>query len=207
MSDSVFFSSFSNLPFLSGTLVFLYEQILIRYFHLFLGTKFPTILTCWQCGFEPAEKIERAIVDYYDSAACPLLPAEKALYKEIAHLMLHPETFVESRKVLEEGHELVARMEAEISDVILFGVTNWDHPSFKLLQKRFPEMFEKHLRFVVISGDVGTVKPHEGIFREALRRLQEIDPSIEAKDCMFIDDEACNVNGARAIGMQGWVYA
>lgn len=54
---------------------------------------------------------------------------------------------------------------------------------------------------VVLSSDVGMIKPHPEIFELAAERLG-FDPS----ECVFIDDIEDNVKGAISIGMIGIVY-
>jgi epoxide hydrolase-like predicted phosphatase len=51
---------------------------------------------------------------------------------------------------------------------------------------------------VIGSGDEGIMKPDPAIFRLALERL-----GIEPGEAVFIDDFIENIQGARAVGMQG----
>ena len=170
------------------------------------GIKMPTILTCWQCGYEAGAVIEEDINNYYDSDDCKLKDCEKDIFREIAHLMLNPEKFVASRKVLNDGQELLTRIRTELPDVLCFSVTNWDFPSFALLKAKFPHVFEQ-LQFVVISGEVHTVKPHPEIFGIALEKVLEINPDIDGSHCLFIDDELANAIGAGVAGLKGWHYS
>jgi HAD superfamily hydrolase (TIGR01509 family) len=54
---------------------------------------------------------------------------------------------------------------------------------------------------VALSFQVGVLKPEAGIYRAALERL-ELAPGA----CVFIDDLADNVRGARALGIQGLLF-
>lgn len=54
---------------------------------------------------------------------------------------------------------------------------------------------------VIWSYQVGMVKPQPGIYRLAAERL-----GVEPNKCVFIDDRTSNVDGARAVGMQGIQY-
>ena len=54
---------------------------------------------------------------------------------------------------------------------------------------------------VVISADVGLVKPDSDIYRLVCRRL-EVEPS----EAVFIDDVERYVDGARAVGMKAILY-
>jgi putative hydrolase of the HAD superfamily len=50
---------------------------------------------------------------------------------------------------------------------------------------------------VVVSSEVGSLKPEPDIFRIALSRL-----GVEPGESLFVDDRAVNVAGAEAVGMQ-----
>src|SRR5919109_4099692 len=63
--------------------------------------------------------------------------------------------------------------------------------------EEFGDLFDA----VVISGEVGMRKPDPEIFRHAARSI-----SLEPKDCVFVDDLAPNVDGAKAVGIEGIVH-
>ncbi len=67
----------------------------------------------------------------------------------------------------------------------------------ELLPGRF-ELFE-HL---VLSYEVGHLKPAPDIYRHAIERC-----GAQAEACLFIDDLAVNVKGARACGMRGLLFS
>ena len=54
---------------------------------------------------------------------------------------------------------------------------------------------------VVLSSDIGAVKPHPAIYEYMLTQLE-----LQASECVMIDDLPPNVEGARQVGMQGIVY-
>lgn len=53
----------------------------------------------------------------------------------------------------------------------------------------------------IVSGDVKCVKPEAEIFQNLIHRYGLIP-----EECVFIDDVAANVDGARRIGMHGIVF-
>jgi putative hydrolase of the HAD superfamily len=55
---------------------------------------------------------------------------------------------------------------------------------------------------IVISGEVGVVKPDARIYHLAAERLR-----VPAADCLFVDDFVENVVGARGAGMQTFHFA
>lgn len=54
---------------------------------------------------------------------------------------------------------------------------------------------------VVLSSDIGAVKPHPAIYEYMLAQL-----NLPADQCVMIDDLPPNVEGARQVGMHGVVY-
>jgi len=54
---------------------------------------------------------------------------------------------------------------------------------------------------IIISGDVGMIKPNEDIYLYFLKKFH-----LNPKDCVFIDDQISNINAAKKLGIQGiWV--
>jgi len=51
---------------------------------------------------------------------------------------------------------------------------------------------------IVLSGEVGVMKPDPRIYQAALQQL-----GVQAKQAVFIDDFPHNIDGARAVGMHG----
>jgi epoxide hydrolase-like predicted phosphatase len=54
---------------------------------------------------------------------------------------------------------------------------------------------------IVISGEVGLRKPEPEIFLLAARRLE-----LKPDECVFVDDLGLNVDGSRAVGMNGILH-
>jgi putative hydrolase of the HAD superfamily len=54
---------------------------------------------------------------------------------------------------------------------------------------------------MVISAEVGVVKPDPKIFQIALDQLQ-----VRAKEAMFVDDFKVNIEGCESVGMQGLLF-
>lgn len=53
----------------------------------------------------------------------------------------------------------------------------------------------------LISCDVGSIKPERAIYEAFIAKF-----GLEAEECIFIDDQAANVEGACRCGMQGVVF-
>jgi 2-haloacid dehalogenase len=91
-------------------------------------------------------------------------------------------------------HELVAELDAR--DVPLFSITNFSHEFFPPFRARWAGLFDR-FGDIVVSGAERLVKPDAAIYRLALDRF-----GLSADEAVFIDDNAANVAGARAIGIR-----
>ncbi|MFV0386416.1 HAD family hydrolase [Paracoccus sp. (in: a-proteobacteria)] len=83
----------------------------------------------------------------------------------------------------------------------LFAITNWsadNWPAAIACYPRLNTLFED----VVVSGIERLLKPAPEIYLTLTRRN-----GIAPGDCIFIDDSAANVTGARAIGMDAILFA
>ncbi len=82
----------------------------------------------------------------------------------------------------------------------VFVITNYEEDIFQRAMARFPQVFSE-VDGIIISGREHLLKPHPEIYRLLVNRY-----GLRAEECVFIDDRADNVEGARSIGMQGIVF-
>ena len=75
------------------------------------------------------------------------------------------------------------------------GLSNWSAETFCQVRHVYP-VFDL-LDGMVVSGYEGVVKPDARIYQLLLGRY-----GLKASECVFIDDNAANVEGARRMGMQ-----
>lgn len=76
-------------------------------------------------------------------------------------------------------------------------ITNWSAetwPRGLTVQPRLAEAFGT----LIVSGQEGVIKPDSRIFKLLCERA-----NVAPEDCVFIDDGLHNVEGARAVGMDG----
>jgi 2-haloacid dehalogenase len=73
------------------------------------------------------------------------------------------------------------------------GLSNWSSITFEGIPDDYPVLGE--LEGVVISGDVGVVKPEAAIFAHCENRFD-----FESTQAVFIDDSAANIDGAMRCG-------
>jgi 2-haloacid dehalogenase len=79
--------------------------------------------------------------------------------------------------------------------VPLYALTNWSAETFHHARERFA--FLDRFRDILVSGVERLVKPDPEIYRRLAARN-----GFALEDAVFIDDNAANVAGARAVGMQ-----
>ena len=87
---------------------------------------------------------------------------------------------------------------AEIKDqgTPLYALTNWSAETFPHARSRFG--FLDWFRAIVVSGDIGMIKPDADIYEFLLATH-----GLTAAETVFIDDKGENVEAARALGFQG----
>lgn len=79
------------------------------------------------------------------------------------------------------------------SGYFLYGLSNWSAETFPLVRHKF--VFFELLDDIILSGEVGQIKPHPEIYRIALKRIGR-----PASECLFIDDSLANIEQARKMG-------
>jgi 2-haloacid dehalogenase len=75
----------------------------------------------------------------------------------------------------------------------LYGLSNWSAETFPLMREEYD--FFNLFDDMVISGEVGHVKPHPEIFHILLEKIGR-----PASECLFIDDSLPNIQQAQKIG-------
>jgi 2-haloacid dehalogenase len=77
----------------------------------------------------------------------------------------------------------------------LYALSNWSAETFPIAQRRFDffDAFDE----IIISGNVGMVKPERGIFELLLAKIGR-----PAHECLFIDDAQANIEQADRMGFQ-----
>jgi len=99
-----------------------------------------------------------------------------------------------NRGVIEGSIAILNRLQA--ARVPNYAITNFSAEKFEGARKTFP--FLDSFDGIVVSGRERLLKPDAAIYNLFLDRH-----GLKAADCIFIDDSATNVAGARAVGMHG----
>lgn len=85
--------------------------------------------------------------------------------------------------------------ELDANNVPLFAITNFSGEFFAPFRAREAALFDR-FRDIVVSGDEKLIKPDAAIYHLALRRF-----GVAADETIFVDDNAANIEGARAVGI------
>lgn len=76
----------------------------------------------------------------------------------------------------------------------LYALTNWSAETFPHARERFP--FLARFRGILVSGEVGVIKPDPRIYHLLFERF-----AIAPERTVFIDDNAANITAAAALGL------
>lgn len=88
--------------------------------------------------------------------------------------------------------EIIKRLKK--SGYKLYGLSNWSAETFPIAQKKYD--FFQLLDDIVISGEVGAVKPEPEIYEILLKKIAK-----PANECLFIDDAQANIEQAQKMGI------
>jgi len=76
----------------------------------------------------------------------------------------------------------------------LYGLTNWSAETYQPTRKRFA--FLSWFRGILVSGEVGVIKPDPRIFEVLIERF-----AINPENAVYIDDVEANVAAAQSFGI------
>jgi 2-haloacid dehalogenase len=154
--------------------------------------------------FSTSDEVEHFLANVCTSAWNLEIDRGRSFAEAIDELVTnHPEHATAIRAFDERWGEMVpglvsgtlALMERlEQRNVPLYAITNFSAEKFAEARLRFP--FFDRFRGVIVSAHERLIKPDRAIFELLLSRY-----GLKAEECLFIDDSAANVAGARAVGM------
>jgi len=75
----------------------------------------------------------------------------------------------------------------------LYGLSNWSIETFPLVRNKYP--FFDWFDDIIISGEVGLIKPDPAIFNLLLNKT-----GYSATECVLIDDSRSNIDSAKKLG-------
>jgi putative hydrolase of the HAD superfamily len=111
----------------------------------------------------------------------------------LAELVEMEREMADSVRLYDDSLEVVRALRAD--DVPTALVSNCSHNTRPIVDRLG---LEREFDAVILSFEVGAMKPDPAIYREALARLDEPDPSRS----VFVDDQVRYCDGAASIGLQ-----
>lgn len=160
------------------------------------GNALPELMCDWLKGTQDPHDIlatiQMALTDQKNSYSSW---SQYCMIKAIAELIFTPTHIISTKSLIVPGYEFAR--ECKNNGHSLYILSNWDARSFELLKETFPHLFDL-FDGIVISGQVGLLKPDPAIYQHLLTTYN-LDP----KDCIFIDDQLTNVQTAQKLGIHG----
>ena len=141
------------------------------------GLLIPQIMCNWLKGTQKPQEILAKI----DAAA----HRTDTRTVSIARSIFDPQQFVATQKLVPETIQLVKDLKQQGHKVYI--LSNWDSESFKLMKASYADIFAL-FDGIMISGDVGMIKPDNSIYTHLLAQC-----NIPCTNACFIDDQPANV--------------
>lgn len=158
------------------------------------GRLMPQIMIDWQINAQSLSAIQQAVAQYLQTAPYPQSQKEYALHT--IQMLTTPQKFIRTRQAITPNVQLLHELKSK--GYQLYVLSNWDKDSFPLLKANFPEIFihnnQAMFNGIIISGDIGTVKPELEIFNKILDQYH-----LTPQESLFIDDEPANIAAAQQL--------
>jgi FMN phosphatase YigB (HAD superfamily) len=171
------------------------------------GTSLPPIMCEWQAGTKTGaeiiqlahKRIEKLSKEGYFHSN-----REEALLKATIQTMFNPHVLARNVYPVPEAVKLLkdcaaVRNSNGTRKHQLIAFSNWDHLSFESFYKRNQKVFNI-FDDIVISGHIHRIKPYKDAFQYLIDTLH-----LNPQDCILIDDQQVNADGAKACGMKALV--
>ena len=132
----------------------------------------------------------------------------KSFAESVSELQaLHPEYAKEIAMFDTRWEEMLGAVNEESVDILnevsekvpVYGLTNWSAEKFAIARPKYA--FMKVFKGIVVSGIEKEAKPEEPIFNILLHRF-----GLQAHDTFFTDDSAANIETARRMGFQAFLF-
>jgi len=123
-----------------------------------------------------------------------VIPEVCRRFPEYAELIrIYDQHYEESLIVLQPSVDIL--LDLKKAGCSLYGLSNWSAEKFALVRQKL-DFFDSFID-MVISGEVGEVKPEPRIYEILLERIGR-----PAEECLFIDDSLDNIRTAKEFGFQ-----
>ncbi|MDR3550128.1 MAG: HAD family hydrolase [Candidatus Babeliales bacterium] len=158
------------------------------------GNIIPQIMCNWMKGTQTCQHLRDAVDAQLANRAQNI---ETTILHDLAHMLFTPEKFAQSQYVVPEAVAFVKSLKEQ--GYKIYVLSNFCSPSFNIIKDENPEFFAL-FDGIVISGDIGLIKPDPTIYNYLLTAH-----NIDARRACFIDDQPTNVLAAQNVGIHSFV--
>lgn len=175
-----------------------YKAIIFDYF----GVLSSEVGTLWFAQHVPVESV-RALKETYMRPADKGIVSETVLFNELSAV-----TGVSADQIPEQwlalahlNMELLSFIQNELVGKYRLGLLTNATPDF------FHKVFGQHplakmFDAIVVSSDIGHAKPESEAYAAILQALD-----VQSSEAFMIDDTPVNIEGAKAAGLNGWIFS
>jgi len=156
------------------------------------GTQIPQILCNWMKGAYTPEQLNQMVDEQAKKYPQGL---ELDIIRDIAHMMFTPNSMIQTQQFVPEALEFVRELKDQGYKVYI--LSNFSPETFRLLESQQPEFFAL-FDGIVVSGDIGLIKPDLNIYEYTLTTC-----NIDRTKACFIDDQPVNIDAAQKVGITG----
>jgi FMN phosphatase YigB (HAD superfamily) len=164
--------------------------------------RLPRCITEWQQGKKTNKQALKEIEDYIytpDGASMFHSVREQQMINNIITTMFDAVCLTTYMEPIDANIMLVKELK-EHTPHRLFLLSNFDIDAMETLCHSYPDFFSL-FDGVVVSGQVGCLKPYPEIYRHLLDHH-----ALDGKDSVFIDDQHENILGAERVGIPCILY-
>jgi epoxide hydrolase-like predicted phosphatase len=138
--------------------------------------------------FDLGQITEDDIIDYF-SLYSHIDSSKEVIQEQVdSYLVLNTELLATIQELKDEGYRIVL-------------LTNANASFFeRKLYPKYPD-FKNIFDEIIISSEIGIVKPNTAIYRYALEKI-----GVDPEESLFVDDRKINVDSAIRIGMHGHIF-
>ncbi len=163
------------------------------------GQRLPGFVTATMLGLMSREEKKNIYLEYITDMTKRgeiVKNYEKKIFMRIAEGLIHIEKYCTPVKSV---ITILKQLKENVHNKI-FLLSNADQETFAKMQALYPEIFNM-FDGMVVSAHVQMIKPEANIYHHLLNTYN-LDP----KTCVFIDDQAENIDTAQELGINGIVY-
>lgn len=158
----------------------------------------PMIMQEWLAGNKTGtETIQIIKQKAIDQPSLFRSAVEKKLFLKVTELMFAPQMFAKIQHLNPMAYSFIKKIKK--NGFRIYVLSNWDKESFDIIKTKYADFF-KLFNGITISADIGYNKPANEAYYSFFEQ-HNLNPA----ECLFIDDQQVNVDGAISCGMNGFV--